>query len=273
MIVAVLCAAAIAVLWWPQSRAEYRLLGMRPSRSAGSSRAAAARSRYGIVLVIIAVAASFGAEVAGSVAMIVAVVLWRDARRRRASAARLDDESLLVALSIMIAEMSVGSLAATACTAAAAELSRTSPDSAVAQGLASLAGRAAMGGQIRVADLTATRAGIPDASWQRIGAAWQLSDRHGLPMADLLVALRSDVLAHNAFDSRTKAGLAGPRATATVLAGLPVLGIALGQATGANPVGVLAGGGLGGILLLVGTALVVAGLCWSDRIVERVGAR
>ena len=64
-----------------------------------------------------------------------------------------------------------------------------------------------------------------------------------------------------------------PRATASVLAGLPVLGIALGQATGANPVGVLTGGGLGGILLIVGTAFIVAGLCWSDRIVEKVSAR
>ncbi|HQV21270.1 MAG TPA: type II secretion system protein F, partial [Gordonia sp. (in: high G+C Gram-positive bacteria)] len=41
----------------------------------------------------------------------------------------------------------------------------------------------------------------------------------------------------------------------------------------ADPVGVLTGGGLGGLLLIVGTALVVAGLCWSDRIVERVSAR
>ena len=109
--------------------------------------------------------------------------------------------------------------------------------------------------------------------WQRIGTAWQLSDQHGLPMIDLLCRGACGSAGAERFRRPTRAGLAGPRATATVLAGLPALGIALGQATGADPVGVLTGGGLGGLLPIVGTALVVAGLCWSDRTWKRVSAR
>ena len=267
--VPVLCAAAVAVLWWPASRTEYRLTRMRPA----VRELRTPHWTWAVPILIIALAMTFGVEVAVAATMLAAVLLWRDARRRRRLAAEQADADLLTALSIMIAEMSVGALAANACAAAAAELAHVRPDSAVSQGLSSLAGRAVLGGQISVAGLEAARGGADSGVWERSGTAWHLSDRHGLPMADLLEAVRTDVLAQNAFDARTRAGLAGPRATASVLAGLPVLGIALGQATGANPVGVLTGGGLGGILLIVGTAFIVAGLCWSDRIVEKVSAR
>ena len=55
-----------------------------------------------------------------------------------------------------------------------------------------------------------------------------------------------------------------------MLAGLPLLGIALGQATGARPIQVLLGGGLGGMLLVIGTALVAAGMVWTERITDKV---
>ncbi|MFD4181263.1 hypothetical protein ACFWPB_09120, partial [Rhodococcus sp. NPDC058514] len=67
-----------------------------------------------------------------------------------------------------------------------------------------------------------------------------------------------------------EAGLAGARATAAVLACLPVLGIALGQLMGAGPLRVLLSGGLGGLLLILGTLFVCAGLLWTDRITGRV---
>jgi tight adherence protein B len=46
----------------------------------------------------------------------------------------------------------------------------------------------------------------------------------------------------------------------------------LGQAIGAAPLSVLLGGGLGGVLLVVGVALVCCGLLWSRRIVGKVTA-
>ena len=60
---------------------------------------------------------------------------------------------------------------------------------------------------------------------------------------------------------------AGARTTAAVLAGMPVLGIALGQAIGADPVAFLLSGGAGGVLLVIGITLSCLGLLWSDRIV------
>ena len=52
-----------------------------------------------------------------------------------------------------------------------------------------------------------------------------------------------------------------------------MLGIALGQATGADPLRVLMGEGLGGILLVVGCGLAAAGVVWAERITGKVLAR
>jgi tight adherence protein B len=64
--------------------------------------------------------------------------------------------------------------------------------------------------------------------------------------------------------------MAGARATAAVLAGLPVLGIGLGQLIGAQPLRLLMSDGAGGWLLVAGVTLACCGLLWSDRIVNRV---
>jgi tight adherence protein B len=60
--------------------------------------------------------------------------------------------------------------------------------------------------------------------------------------------------------------LAAPRATARLLAALPVLGIVIGSASGANPVGVLIGTAWGWGLLGAGLVLDLAGLAWVGRI-------
>jgi len=85
--------------------------------------------------------------------------------------------------------------------------------------------------------------------------------------------VRRDLTGRSRFRSRTEAGLAGARATAAILAALPLLGIALGQAVGAAPVQLLLGSTAGGLLLVVGTALVCAGLAWSGAITAAVGGR
>ena len=46
----------------------------------------------------------------------------------------------------------------------------------------------------------------------------------------------------------------------------------MGTAMGANPLAFLTGGGLGGALLVVGTALVCAGVAVSRRIIEGASA-
>ena len=57
-----------------------------------------------------------------------------------------------------------------------------------------------------------------------------------------------------------------------VLALLPIAGVLMGTAMGAKPLAFLTGGGLGGVLLVVGTALVCAGVAVSRRIIEGASA-
>ena len=65
-----------------------------------------------------------------------------------------------------------------------------------------------------------------------------------------------------------QARLAGPRSTAAVLAGLPLLGLALGQAVGAVPLHVLCQTVVGQVLLVIGTAAACIGVLWSARLVS-----
>jgi tight adherence protein B len=174
---------------------------------------------------------------------------------------------LLAALEVMIAELRVGAHPAHACRQAAQDCVE---GAGTYEMLRMMAGRAALGGDV-AGGIEQVESTQRDA-WLRVAVAWRTAERYGLPMAELLTSVRSDMLARNRFRERTRAALAGANATALVLALLPVLGILMGQAIGAAPLSVLLGGGLGGMLLVVGVALVCGGLLWSGRIVGKVTA-
>ncbi|WKS54871.1 hypothetical protein [Corynebacterium accolens] len=53
------------------------------------------------------------------------------------------------------------------------------------------------------------------------------------------------------------------------MACLPIAGIAMGGAMGANSLGFLLGGGLGGILLVIGVGLACGGFAWSRVIIRK----
>ena len=112
---------------------------------------------------------------------------------------------------------------------------------------------------------------VPDAESDRIPAelagAWLLATRHGVVLADVVDGLRADVAGRRERAVRVDATLAGPRATAVILTALPALGVLLGSGFGADPLGVLLGGTLGGALCLAGAVFLAAGLLWTDRIV------
>jgi tight adherence protein B len=102
----------------------------------------------------------------------------------------------------------------------------------------------------------------------RLAVAWSLADRYGIPLADLLDAVRSDTEQRVRFAAEVRARLAGPKATAAVLAGLPLLGLVLGHAVGAAPLRVLSATSAGQGLLVVGTGLACAGILWSARLMS-----
>lgn len=103
---------------------------------------------------------------------------------------------------------------------------------------------------------------------ERVAAAWELADRHGAPLADLIAGVLDDIRWRLAHGARVRAQLAGPRATASVLTTLPLAGIGLGQLMGIAPLTVLRSGVIGPALLLLGVALTAAGALWTDHILR-----
>lgn len=102
----------------------------------------------------------------------------------------------------------------------------------------------------------------------RIAPLFTLSASRGVPLSRLVAAARDDIDHTRRHRAATNAALAGPKTTAVVLALLPFAGLLMGAAMGANPLALLAGGGLGGALLTVGTALVCAGVIVSQHIIQ-----
>jgi tight adherence protein B len=261
-----------ALLCWPAGAGRLRLACLRHRLSAPTASgsipvlAVWAIPRGGLVLVALATAAgAFLAGLAGglAVAMVTgtAIACHRVSKARRALAAATTE--LSDALGILVAELRAGAHPADAVQAAA---DRHTGD--VVQALAAASAAARLGGDVPA---VLRGSGPPQLRcwWDRLAAAWSLAEQHGIALADVLDAVRCDTEHRVRFATEVQARLAGPRATAVVLAWLPLLGLALGQAVGAAPLRVLVGTSLGHLLLVVGTALGCAGVWWSARLISR----
>ncbi|WP_111767896.1 type II secretion system F family protein [Nakamurella deserti] len=97
-------------------------------------------------------------------------------------------------------------------------------------------------------------------------SAVRLARRFGAPLTVLLDGVAAGLADGRRAADQRAAAVAGARLSGWVLAALPLMGVLLGAGMGADPVPVLFGGGLGSVLLLVGTVLLCAGLLWSARI-------
>lgn len=148
--------------------------------------------------------------------------------------------------------------------AAAAEAAALDTDVATGAALRAVAATQRLGGDPEAVAAAGQRSG-PHAV-VRLGYAWTLARRHGLPLADVLAAVQQDVAGRVRFATDVHAGMAGVRASATVLAVLPVAGIVFGTLLGAQPLRVLVGTVPGQSLLLTGSVLLAAGLLWSGRL-------
>lgn len=97
-------------------------------------------------------------------------------------------------------------------------------------------------------------------------AAVHLADRTGAPLAELLERVEADARAADRGLAAAAAQAAGARATAWLLAALPLGGIGLGYAIGADPVAVLLHTPVGGGSAVLAIGLQVAGLLWAERL-------
>lgn len=103
-----------------------------------------------------------------------------------------------------------------------------------------------------------------------VGAVWRVTEQAGGAVAEVLERLGSTLDA-DAADRRTfEAALAGPRASMMLLAGLPLLGLGMGQSVGAHPLQLLLHRTVGWALLAGAALLEVAGIAWSRRLVRGV---
>lgn len=214
----------------------------------------------GLVLVI---TASPAPGLVGTAAA--AMLLWRRRTIRRHREHRREGEAMAAALETIVGELRIGAHPLRAFGTAAGEA-----PGAVGAALSVITARVGLGADVATGlRAVATESAIP-SYWERIAVCWLLASDHGLPMATLMRAAQRDILDRQRFGSRVDAGLAGARATSSILAGLPLLGILLGELIGAHPMRLLLGGGSGGWLLVIGAALIGVGMLWSDRIVNRL---
>lgn len=108
------------------------------------------------------------------------------------------------------------------------------------------------------------------AAWASLAVCWQVTASSGTGLAAVVERL-ADGLAHqDALHRELDVHLAGPRATAVLLAGLPAAGLLMASALGGSPLLFLFTTPLGLGCLLCGLALHAVGLWWTRRLVQRV---
>jgi tight adherence protein B len=101
-----------------------------------------------------------------------------------------------------------------------------------------------------------------------LAACWHAADRHGVRLTEAVAGIEEGLRAESARARAVAVELAGIRATILLLAALPILGIALGLALGADPFDMLLHHTPGQLCLIFGVGLDLCGLLWTDRLVE-----
>jgi tight adherence protein B len=196
-------------------------------------------------------------------AVVGATVGLRHRRRRRIRCALDEGRTLEAALEVLVGELRVGAHPVRAFGVAADETGGP-----VGAALRAVAARARLGADVTGGLRVAARSSALPAHWDRLAMCWQLASEHGLAIATLMRAAQRDIAERQRFTARVSSSMAGARATAAILAGLPVLGVLLGELLGARPLRFLLSGHAGGWLLVVGSVLACAGLLWADRITD-----
>ncbi|MDQ1250910.1 MAG: tight adherence protein [Actinomycetota bacterium] len=103
-----------------------------------------------------------------------------------------------------------------------------------------------------------------------LAAVWQVSAGSGAGLSDAAYRLGAAALQRERLRRDLASQMAGPKATARVLALLPLIGLVLGSGIGGSPFAWLLGTPAGWGVLIVGLTLEVVGVLWVRRLVGQV---
>lgn len=122
-------------------------------------------------------------------------------------------------------------------------------------------------GEIRLAGQAPGAEGL-----RAVAAAWEVAARSGAALAVVLEKVAAGLRSDDDARSEVIAALGPPRATAKMLAALPLFGLALGGSMGAHPLQFLLHTGPGLGCLLLGVVLALLGVFWVERLAGAVEA-
>jgi tight adherence protein B len=196
--------------------------------------------------------------VAGLAGVAAAVLARAEVRRRAALHEEARVSALAEALSALAAELRAGRTLEAAAAAAAGACADEESGQALVR---------AVRGPAPAVDGAVT--GELGDALRRVTAAALLSQRTGCSLAAVLAAVEDDLRARRRQRSDLRSATAGSRASALLLAALPVLALAMGSGIGADPWRVLTTTPTGQVLLVAGVALEAAGLAWTSHLVRR----
>lgn len=246
---------AIALLVWPQLKPIRRL------RPQGKREIVVPQWLWLVAAIAITyLVAGVGGLIAGAVLATVIYRIIKQSKRNRALTRAT--EALSNGLGGVIDELRAGAHPATAAEGAAQDT--PAPAGEV---LKAVAATSRLGGDVE-RTLRDLRQPLLRTAVDQLAKAWHVSAKHGVALADVLDATRRDLDQRVAFARQVHARMAGPRASAAVLAGLPVFGVLLGELSGARPLHVLLSTTAGQVLLVLGAVFLAAGLWWTKRITE-----
>lgn len=259
---ALLAAAAAVVLVGLPSPSRLHLLVARADRMP-------ARPWPRALLPLVALAAAGFAL--GPVAAVLAALVasagrrawWR---RQAARAVELERAGATEALAVLSAELRAGRSPADAFEAAAG---------VAVGGLAATLAAAATGARLGADPCAALLRSAEDSAVPELvrglAACWQVCGTTGSSLAAAIGRLAEALRAERAQQLAVDAELAGPRASAGLLAVLPLAGIALASGLGARPVHVLLHTPVGLGCLALGVGLDLLGLWWTGKLVAAAG--
>lgn len=237
------------------------MLLCRPSRTPVERRPRA-------LLVVAALACGGGLVITGAALPVLllggvaAAGLGLRARARRRMAAADTSARIQLACDGLATSLAAGVPVETALEAAASDWSP----------LAVVTGSVRLGGSVPTGlrELADTTPGAGDL--RLVAAAWQVAERGGAGLAPAVASVAAMLRRRQATRRLVRSELASARATARLLAGLPVLTLLLGSGLGGDPARFLVASAAGLSCLAGGLLLGLAGLWWIEAIAGSVEA-